>query len=226
MLILPRNQIAHLVKAGTIDVWSPQRTAMRCDHCGNTLAHSDIHGPRRHRSRWDGPRCPRCHRRDPACTTFIPEPTMNVHHIVRRTSSTEAITRAKGIIHRAEALQDLTYPEALAAGFKTRDHFYDWWMVRYPTGPVVPVEPVPCWVVTYERETLDIPQFLATREVYTNNSRQALDVGEIETDGGTVSMPLESPDATDYAERSEQHRMLLREQAGVLWRARRRRKAA
>jgi hypothetical protein len=87
-----------------------------------------------------------------------PEPGLNIHHVVRRRAQGESITRAKAIHVRMTVLQELTNPEAWAAGYKSRDDFFDWWRSKFMTGPLM--EEIECWCATYQREDLDIPQFM------------------------------------------------------------------
>lgn len=142
-----------------------------------------------------------------------PEPALNVHHVVRRRAAGQSITRAKALNVRMSILQELTLAEAWAAGFKNRDEFYDWWRARWLTGPRM--EPIDCWVASYEREDLDVPQFLALpiagrRGDYTANATQSID-------------ELESVDATEWAIAEDKRRQISAQQEKWLWRQQRRR---
>lgn len=196
MLILPHGAIKRLLDTGSVEVWTPAD---------------------------QGP------------------PALNVQHVVRKRYYGQSITHAKarGQLVTAEAvipregrdqrrvfwrpdpvrdavLQDLTYPEALAAGFRTRDDFYAWWRERYATGPLM--TRIDCLVTTYEHVLTDAPHYLSTpipgkQGDYTANRHHAID-------------DLETVDADEWARKADHDRELHAAQAKALWRARRRRKAA
>lgn len=141
-----------------------------------------------------------------------PEPATNVHHVVRRRALGESITRARAVHVRMTILQKITNPEAWAAGFQNRDDFYDWWRLKFLTGPRM--EEIECWCATYEREDLDIPQFLARPVAgrsgdYTANPKLAVD-------------EVEAVDASEWAEAEERRRLLNLSQRKWLWRQQRR----
>jgi hypothetical protein len=205
VLVLPHGAIKRLVETGSVDVWTP---AMRI---------------------FDGE------------TVEASEPALNVQHVVRRRYAGQAITHAQArgewvtvgavvaqegrdqtrTFWRAEpvrraALQDLTVMEAAAAGFKTRDDFYDWWRGKYATGPRM--ARIDCYVVTYDRVDTDAAYYLAKpipgkQADYTHNASHAID-------------DLETVDADEWARKAEKDRELHSKQARSLWRARRRRRAA
>jgi hypothetical protein len=62
---------------------------------------------------------------------FVPAPTLGQTHEVRTRRDGDAVTWARKAETRQAKLGDLTYPEALAAGFKTRDDFRAWFAKRY-----------------------------------------------------------------------------------------------
>jgi hypothetical protein len=145
-----------------------------------------------------------------------PEPALNVHHVVRRRAIGESITRAKAAHVRMAVLQELTTAEAWAAGFKNRDDFYEWWRLKFLTGPLM--EEIECWVATYEREDLDIPQFLARPVARRTGDYTASPVRGIDD--------LEAVDASEWAAAEERRRQMHAQQAKFMWRMQRRRKAA
>jgi hypothetical protein len=145
-----------------------------------------------------------------------PEPGLNIHHVVRRRAQGESITRAKAIHVRMTVLQELTNPEAWAAGYKSRDDFFDWWRSKFMTGPLM--EEIECWCATYQREDLDIPQFMThpiagRRGDYTQNAGQGFD-------------ELEAVDASQWAAEEEQRRQMSAQQAKFMWRMKRRQRKA
>jgi hypothetical protein len=199
--VLPHGPIKRLVETGTVEVWTPQGTAQVCGRCGARMTKD--------------PRCPRCHLLT-AGESVIVEPDLNAYQVVRRRYHSEAITRAKGREVRPSLLQDLTYPEALAAGFKTRDDFYSWWRLRYATGPLM--APIDCFVVTYDHVAEDEAYFLSNpipgkQGDFTKNRHHASD-------------DLETVDAEEWARKAEKDRELHAAQQRAIWRARRRGRAA
>lgn len=221
MIVLAPGAIKHLLDNGRVDVWAPQVQVLTCPRCGARM-------PRE-------PRCPRCHFAGDGVLDVV-RPQLTAVHVVRRRSQGKAITYARALgawvnlgegeaarsvwrpqSPRAAALQDLTYPEALAAGFRTRDDFYTWWRERYATGPLM--ERIDCWVTTYEQVGADAEHYLSgvidpgRQGDYTQNRHQAID-----------DLPV--VDAAEWAEKAEQDRLRDVAHEKLLWRMRRRRRKA
>jgi hypothetical protein len=167
VIILPALAIKRLVENGSAELWSPALDGSLDLTPEQAIADADA-------------------------LFGLPQPRLDVIHAVRRRSNGQSITRAKATAVRPAALQTLTYAEALAAGFRTRDDFYDWWRAKHGTGPRM--DTVPCWVATYENVADDVP-YLLGRPVpgkqgdYVTNPRQAID-------------DLEAVDAEEWAKRA------------------------
>jgi hypothetical protein len=167
VIILPALAIKRLVEHGSAELWSPALDGSLDLTPEQAIADADA-------------------------LFGLPQPRLDVTHAVRRRSNGQSITRAKATAVRPSALQTLTYAEALAAGFRTRDDFYDWWRAKHGTGPLM--DTVPCWVATYENVADDVP-YLLGRPVpgkqgdYVTNPRQAID-------------DLEAVDAEEWAKRA------------------------
>lgn len=209
MILLHRLAIKRLVEQGQVDHWTPALQGSRSLDCTPAEALADVES-----------------------LFEIPPPATNVYHLVRRRYNGETVTRARvtgRLVEQAgrtvwlpdeprpAVLQCLTYEEALAAGFRTRDDFYLHWRQRYLTGPRAAT--IPCWVTTYENVPSDPAYVLSTvieqgrQGDYTTNPRQAAD-------------NLEAVDASEWAAQAERDRALHDAQARALWRAGRRRRRA
>lgn len=171
MLVLQHGAIKRLVESGHVDVWTPAMQNAAGVPELDLGALEDV------------------------CE--VPEPALNIQHVVRRRYSGPGITHAKGECVRVGVLQDLTPLQAAAAGFKNTEAFFRWFREKYGTGPIMR-DPIPCWVTTYRNVTVDIPQFMARpipgkQGDYTGNAARSLD-------------DLESVDAADWAKREQERR--------------------
>lgn len=82
------------------------------------------------------------------------------------------VCRIKILEVRRELLHEITYPDAVAEGFRTRDEFFDYWRELYKTGPLIEV---PVWAIRFCLDD-DAPRLLAQRSEhgYTTEERLAL----------------------------------------------------
>jgi hypothetical protein len=106
----------------------------------------------------------------------VSAPTLGQVHEVRTTRDGEPVTWARKLEYREGVLQDLTFPEAMAAGFKTRDDFYGWFRKKFDTGPLMN-EPVLTTVVTYELVAEEPVEYLHQRSEfgYTRSRMASMD---------------------------------------------------
>jgi len=200
VIVLPHLAVKRLLDTGKIEIWTPKKTVRLC-RCGARLS--------------DAPRCPRCNY-ETAGEEIAAAPDLNVQHVVRKRTHGPAVAAAKGVFFRDAVLQELTYEEAVAAGFKTRDDFYALWRLKHGTGPTMQ-EPIECFVTTYVRVSTDtalhmVNPIAGRQGDYAANSAEAIDT-------------LEPPTAEAWAKKAEKERGVLAFRSKQRWR-RRARKAA
>jgi hypothetical protein len=147
-------------------------------------------------------------------------PRGNIVHVVRTSSSGDTFCHAKlKGTPREAVLQDLTYPDALHAGFQSRERFYEWWRKRHATGPLMS-ELVLCWASSYSRVDVEIPQFLAAGGGYTSQPFLSVDRDQREGFRDTpLSAVTESHYLRQWAGKAEEDRLAKVNERKAAWKA-------
>ncbi len=103
-------------------------------------------------------------------------PALGHVHEVRSTGGGGPLTWARKALCRDAVLQDLTFEEAMAAGFKTRQEFWGWWRKRFGTGPLLE-EPVLALVVVFVLVAEEPIRYLHRRSEfgYTTSAHSGLE---------------------------------------------------
>jgi hypothetical protein len=106
----------------------------------------------------------------------VSAPTLGQTHEVRTARDGDAVTWARRLETRDGVLQELTFREAMAAGFKTRDEFYGWWRKRFNSGPRMN-EPVLTTVGVWELVAEEPVRYLHRRSEFAYTRSPVLSMG-------------------------------------------------